>query len=82
MPWRPALNFPSVKRTINSILRQTNKMLYYELSNPYTGKATVKSGKVHGYGLKNVRKCVEENNGPFNISSDQNMYIVKILLNV
>lgn len=73
---------PVSERTINLILRQTNKMLYYELSNPYTGKATVKSGKVHGYGLKNVRKCVEDNNGTFNISSDQNMYIVKILLNV
>ena len=39
---------PVSERTINLILRQTNKMLYYELSNPHTGKATVKSGKVHG----------------------------------
>lgn len=72
---------PRNTRNIHLILRQTNGLLYYELSNPYTPQAKPKPGRVHGYGLRNVRQCVEKNHGSMQLDSSGGIYTVRIQLN-
>ncbi|MFQ9515777.1 MAG: sensor histidine kinase [Eubacterium sp.] len=38
-----------------------------------------KKEKNHGYGIKNIRKCVEENNGMLNISYQKNVFTAEVL---
>ena len=70
------------KRTIFNNLYQKNHVLLYEIKNAYQDGKKRKSGKIHGYGLQNVRTCVERNNGNMSISSDAGQYVVSIHLNV
>jgi sensor histidine kinase regulating citrate/malate metabolism len=41
---------------------------------------TTKSGQGHGYGLKNIAKCVEKYNGSCRITAEDNIFSVEILL--
>jgi sensor histidine kinase regulating citrate/malate metabolism len=41
---------------------------------------TTKSGQGHGYGLKNIAKCVEKYNGSCRITAEDNIFCVEILL--
>jgi sensor histidine kinase regulating citrate/malate metabolism len=41
---------------------------------------TTKSGHGHGYGLKNIVKCVEKYNGSCRITAEDNIFSVEILL--
>jgi hypothetical protein len=41
---------------------------------------TTKSGQGHGYGLKNIAKCVEKYNGSCRITAEDNNFCVEILL--
>ncbi len=75
-------NLPKGKRTVNLILRQSNNLLYYELTNPYLPAEFPKPGRLHGYGLKNVKSCVEKDKGSMEISSEGNMFVVSIQMNV
>ena len=63
-------------------LLQKNHLLFYEISNPYNGKKTQKSGRIHGYGLKNVEACVERNGGLMSISKENGVFAVSIQLNL
>lgn len=72
---------PREQRRIHLILRQTNGLLYYEISNPYSPQTGPKPGKIHGYGLKNVRQCVEKHQGCMQIEQDHGVYKVRIQLN-
>ena len=51
------------QRTISATMIQKNNMLFYELTNPCLAVSHKKIGKVRGYGLKNVRRCIEKNSG-------------------
>ncbi|MBP3538784.1 MAG: GHKL domain-containing protein [Oscillospiraceae bacterium] len=72
----------AAERVITVTLRQNNHLLLYEISNPYVDKNTRKPGKIHGYGLKNVRACVERNEGLLQISKQDNIFRVSIQLNI
>lgn len=72
----------AAERVITVTLRQNNHLLLYEISNPYVDKNTRKPGKIHGYGLKNVRACVERNEGLLHISRQDNIFRVSIQLNI
>lgn len=73
---------PPERRCVHVLLRQKNQLLYYEVSNPYASSKPSKPGRIHGYGLKNVRSCVEKNQGVLDISTENGIYMVKIVLNV
>ena len=38
-------------------------MLLYEISNPIPHVSVKKTGDIHGYGLENVKECVNRNSG-------------------
>jgi len=73
---------PEEKRKIHMILRQKNHMLFYEVTNPYIKLNIEKPGPFHGYGLKNVEKCVKRNNGEIRIHQDDTLFTVSIRLTV
>lgn len=73
---------PKDKRVIELLLRQSNHLLYYELKNPYLPDDPPKKGGIHGYGLRNVRACVEKNKGAIDISTADGVFTVSVQLNV
>lgn len=54
---------PDAKPRIAVSIVQMNDMLFYEITNPCAGVPRKKPGKVHGYGLQNVRRCVDKYGG-------------------
>ena len=74
--------FPKGKRVIELLLRQSNHLLYYELKNPYLPGEPPKKGGIHGYGLRNVRACVEKNKGAIDVNTDDNFFTISVQLNV
>ncbi len=73
---------PDGKRTAELLLRQSNHLLYYELKNPYLADTPPKRDRFHGYGLRNVRACVEKNGGSLDISAVEGFFTVSVQLNV
>ena len=63
-------------------MRQSNHLLYYELKNPYLPGEAPKKGGIHGYGLRNVRACVEKDKGSMDITTDNGFFTVSVQLNV
>lgn len=72
----------SADRIVSISLYQKNHLLLYEIKNPYSPDVQPKSGKIHGYGLKNVRACVERNNGEMSITKENGIFDVTIHLNL
>ena len=58
-----------------------NSMLFYEISNPCSDKEHKKPGNIHGYGLKNVSRCVQQHTGSMEIRKFENEYVVSIRVN-
>ncbi len=76
---------PKENRKIHIILRQTNHMLFYEISNPFNpdySDVHKKTGQIHGYGLRNVEKCVKNNSGDMSISKNESVFTVSIRLTI
>lgn len=70
------------KRMIHLQLRKQNRILFYSIENPYIDAVTqLRVGKHHGYGLKNVERAVNQNNGNFQLEKVDGNFIVKIRLN-
>lgn len=70
------------KRMIHLQLRKQNRILFYSIENPYIDAATqLRVGKHHGYGLKNVERAVNQNNGNFQLEKVDGNFIVQIRLN-
>lgn len=70
------------ERIVYIQLKQKNHLLFYEIKNKYNPKLKKKSGDIHGYGLKNVKVCVEKNGGKMHINSDGNVYTMWACLNL
>lgn len=71
------------KRIINISLTQKEHLLLYEVNNPYIPDIKIHSKKpFHGYGLTNVRNCVERNNGTMTIDKTNDIFSISIILNV
>lgn len=73
---------PKGKKTVELLLRQSNHLLYYEIRNPYLPDTPPKQDRFHGYGLRNVRACVEKDKGSMEISSTDGIFTVSVQLNV
>lgn len=66
-------------------IHQHGHLLHYVIENSYNSEkdATVKRRDgIHGYGLKNVRQCVENNHGLYHIQQESQTFTVEITLNV
>ena len=76
------LSLPESKRRISLKLRTHNNILYYEVSNPYhQGHPKRLRNHYHGYGLKNVTKCVERYRGKMEVTQSEDMFQVAAYLN-
>lgn len=69
------------ERVVSICIRQKNGLLLYEIENPYREEQAHKTGKIHGYGLKNVMTCVKRNDGLMSITKEDGIFKVSILLN-
>lgn len=73
---------PVDKRKISLKLKTHNNILFYELSNPYDPKYEKRARNLyHGYGLRNVAKCVEKYNGKIEITKENGVFQIAAYLN-
>ena len=73
---------PKEQRRITLKLKKHNSMLYYEISNPYDEKHLHRArGHYHGFGLKNVAKCVEKYRGKLDVNNSNGVFRVVAHLN-
>lgn len=63
-------------------LKQKNGMLVYLIDNPCLPQRTKKEGRVHGYGLSNVRNCITKYNGTLSAEKINGRYQVAVRLNL
>lgn len=70
------------KPSISCTLRQKNHVLLYEISNPIPQVSVKKAGVIHGYGLENVKECVNRNSGFISVKTENDIFCVSITLNV
>lgn len=74
-------SLPAEDRYIRIQLRTYHNILFYQIENPYAQNYLQRSrGKSHGYGLQNVRKCVEKHNGYMSISQNENKFVLSMRL--
>lgn len=71
---------PEEERYIHLQMRTFHDILFYKLENPYKPEAAKPKGKKHGYGLQNVRKCVEKYHGDLTIEKSD-LFCISIRLN-
>lgn len=71
---------PEEERYIHLQMRTFHDILFYKLENPYKPEAAKPKGKKHGYGLQNVRKCVEKYHGDLTIEKSD-LFRISIRLN-
>lgn len=75
-------SLPKESRYIRIQMRTYHSILFYQIENPYAKEYPQRSrGKNHGYGLQNVKKCVEKHNGHMSISQDENKFVLSMRLN-
>lgn len=73
---------PVEQRYIDLHLRLHNDILFYQLENPYRKAYQVrKREKGHGYGLYNVRRCLEKYHGDMGIEEENNRFRICAHLN-
>lgn len=75
------LKFDDKHREIRVTIIQQNNMLFYEIKNPRSEASNRKSGKHHGYGLDNIKRCIKKYDGSMVIDATNAYYCVSIRLN-
>lgn len=77
-----AASVPIDARWIRLQMRHYHDMLFVQIENPYTQSHTAKNkGKNHGFGLRNVRRCVEKYQGDLSISREKQLFRISMRLN-
>lgn len=75
-------SLPAEDRYIRIQMRTYHSILFYQIENPYAKEYPKRSReKNHGYGLQNVRKCVEKHDGHMSISQNENKFVLSMRLN-
>ena len=75
-------SLPIEERYIRIQMRIYHNILFYQIENPYAeGYPQRSRGKNHGYGLQNVRKCVEKHDGHMSVSQNDNKFVLSMRLN-
>ena len=73
---------PAEQRKIELKLKKHNDILFYEVRNPYAEKHLHRMrGNYHGFGLKNVQKCVEKYHGKLDVTKENGYFRVAAHLN-
>lgn len=74
---------PVNRRYIHLQMRTFHNMLFYKIENPYEEDYTKRTkGKNNGFGLQNVKRCVEKYNGDMLIEKNGNIYTLSLHLNI
>lgn len=74
---------PPDQRVIDLTLRTHNDVLYYKLTNPYVRLSENPApDHTHGYGLQNVRRCVQKYGGSVEIWQEDGFFTVSAHLNL
>ena len=74
---------PVGERYINIQLKQHHDILFYSVENPYSEEYIKRvRGKMHGYGLKSVQKCVDKYRGDMTVSKDHMVFTLSARLNL
>lgn len=70
------------ERKITIKLKMHNRILFYSIENPYDPSYPERiRGELHGYGLQNVRRCVEKYQGNIEIQKQNNVFCLIAHLN-
>lgn len=76
------MELPEEMRKISLLLRTHNNILFYEVQNPYDPHHFHRiRNNYHGFGLKNVDRCVGKYNGKLEIFRDKEIFRVTARLN-
>lgn len=76
------LSLPEDKREISLRLKTHNNILFYEITNPYSSEHLHRvRSKEHGFGLRNLERCVEKYNGTVEINQKDGYFNLKAHLN-
>lgn len=67
---------------INVSIHQKEDLLVIKVENPCRQQPTPKPGKIHGYGLKNIKRCVDKYDGELQASVQDNIFYFFVLLNM
>ena len=73
---------PEYKRYINVSIKQKDQLIVIKIDNPCREIQTPKAGNVHGYGLKNVQKCVEKYKGELQYGMENGVFSFFALINL
>ena len=74
---------PVKRRYIHLQMRTFHDMLFYKIENPYAEDYQKRNkGKNHGFGLQNVKRCVEKYNGDMLIEKDNRLFKLSLHLNI
>lgn len=77
------ISLPHHERYICIQMRTFHDMLYYKIENAFSSDDhNHAKSKNRGYGLQNVRRCVEKHQGEMNISKELKKYTLSIRLNI
>lgn len=75
-------SLPQEERRIVLKLKMHNNILFFEMSNPFKEEHLHRArNSYHGYGLKNVARCVEKYNGRMEVSKANGVFQVTAYLN-
>lgn len=75
-------SMPPKERRITLKLKVHNNILFFEMSNPYSNNHQHRfRNSYHGYGLKNVARCVDKYNGKIDISKKEGIFQVTAYMN-
>ena len=76
------MDLPVCQRTITLKLKTHNDILFYEVTNPYDEQHPPRlKSKYHGYGLKNVSRCVDRYSGKLYIKKENGIFTLTAHLN-
>lgn len=75
-------DLPVEQRRISLWMKMHNDVLFYGIENPYTAdRERIIQKKIHGYGLQNVRCCVQKYQGTMEIEKENGVYRFSAHLN-
>lgn len=75
-------SLPAEDRYIHLQMRTYHSILFYQVKNPYAQEYPQRSrGKSRGYGLQNVRRCVQKYSGDVSINDKDGVFILSLRLN-
>lgn len=76
------VDLPSHKRYIDVQLRLFHDIIFYQIQNPFIpDRSNSGKGKNHGFGLQNVRRCVDKHKGEMVITEDNEIFTVTLRMN-